>query len=75
VLGTDSYASNLQLNMMAEINTIQKHFPQIAIETILQWATINGAKALGIDDRFGNFEKGKNPGMVLIKDGVAKRIA
>ena len=74
VLGTDSYASNEQLNIMAEIHTIRRHFPQIALETILQWATLNGARALGIADRFGSFEKGKSPGLVLIKDGSARRV-
>lgn len=74
VLGTDSYASNHQLSIIAEINTIQKNFPQIPLATILQWATINGAKSLGIEDQFGSFEKGKNPGLVLVKDGVAEKI-
>ena len=74
VLGTDSYASNHQLNMMAEINTMQQHFPQIPLETMLQWATINGARALGIDHNFGSFDKGKQPGLLLINDGTAKRI-
>lgn len=74
VLGTDSYASNYTLNIMDEINTILAHFPQIPLETVLKWATINGAKALGIEGQFGSFEKGKKPGLVLIKDGVAKKI-
>ncbi|MBC7934639.1 MAG: amidohydrolase family protein [Rhizobacter sp.] len=74
ILGTDSYASNHQLNMMAEIDTIQKNFPLIPLATILQWATLNGAKALGIEKDFGSFEKGKRPGLVLIKDGQAKKV-
>ncbi len=74
VLGTDSYASNHQLSIMAEINTIQKNFPQIPLAAVLQWATINGAKTLGIDDVFGSFEKGKKPGLVLVEEGEAKKI-
>jgi cytosine/adenosine deaminase-related metal-dependent hydrolase len=66
VLGTDSLASNHELSIQAEINTIQKHFPQIPLTEILQWATINGAKALGFDKRLGSFEKGKQPGMVWL---------
>lgn len=70
VLGTDSYASNLQLNIMEEINTIRHHFPHINLEKILGWATLNGAKALGIANKFGSFEKGKAPGVVqLTADG------
>ena len=66
VLGTDSLASNHQLDLLAEINTIQRHYPEISIEEMLLWATSNGAKALGVQDRFGSFEKGKKPGVVII---------
>jgi len=73
VLGTDSYAGNWTLNIFEEIKTIRSHFPTIALETILQWATINGAKALEIDNLFGSFEKGKKPGVVLIgEEGVLR---
>jgi aminodeoxyfutalosine deaminase len=44
-LGTDSYSSNWQLSIVKEIQTIQQYFPSIALATILQWATINGARA------------------------------
>lgn len=74
VIGTDSYASNWQLNMMSEITTLRKNFPHISLATILKWATINGAKALGIDNQFGSFAAGKKPGIVLIKDEEVKRI-
>jgi aminodeoxyfutalosine deaminase len=75
VLGTDSYASNTQLNIFEEIKTIQKNFPQISLENILQWATINGARALEIDDMYGSFEKGKMSGVVLINDNSSQRIS
>ena len=68
VLGTDSYSSNWQLSIAKEMEAIQKHFPKISIESILQWATINGAKALLWDDELGSFEKGKKPGVVLINN-------
>ena len=67
-LGTDSLASNWSLNILDEIKTIQKYFPQITLEEILQWATINGATALQMDDQLGSFETGKKPGVVLIKN-------
>ena len=70
VLGTDSLASNHQLSIWEEIQTIQKHFPEIELEQLLGWATINGAKALGFSNSFGSFEKGKKPGVVYInKEG------
>jgi cytosine/adenosine deaminase-related metal-dependent hydrolase len=66
VLGTDSLASNWSLSIAGEMQTIRKYFPQIPLEEMLQWATINGAKALALDDRIGSFEKGKKPGVVLL---------
>jgi len=68
IIGTDSYASNTQLNIFEEIKTIQQetHFT-IPLVEILQWATINGARALQMDDTLGSFDKGKKPGIVLIE--------
>ena len=39
-------------------------FKGIPLTELLQWATINGAKALGIDDKFGTIEVGKQSGIV-----------
>ena len=66
VLGTDSYSSNWQLSIAKEIEAIQIHHRAIPLVTILQWATINGAKALQWDDKLGGFEKGKRPGVTLL---------
>lgn len=68
VIGTDSLASNHQLNILEELKTITKNFPGIQLETLLQWATINGARALQNDNVLGSFEKGKQPGIVLIEN-------
>ena len=67
VMGTDSYASNWSLNMLDEIKTIQQHLPQIPLDELLGWATLNGAQALQMDKGIGSFEKGKKPGIVLIE--------
>jgi cytosine/adenosine deaminase-related metal-dependent hydrolase len=66
VLGTDSLASNWSLNLLDEMKSIQQHFPGITMQRLLQWATINGARALQLDHELGSFEKGKRPGIVLI---------
>ena len=66
VLGTDSYSSNWQLNIAKEIEAIKKITPNIPLATILQWATINGAKALQWDKELGSFEKGKKPGVTSV---------
>lgn len=67
VLGTDSLASNGELNILSEIATLQKKFPTIKLETFLQAATINGAKALKMESTLGTFTKGKKPGVLLLK--------
>jgi cytosine/adenosine deaminase-related metal-dependent hydrolase len=69
VLGTDSLASNHQLSIWEEIKTLQSNFPNLSFAILLKWATINGAKALGMDDFLGSFEKGKQPG-VLVLEGM-----
>jgi cytosine/adenosine deaminase-related metal-dependent hydrolase len=48
VLGTDSYSSNWSLKISEELKTIHHYYPNIPIEMMLQWATVNGAKALGL---------------------------
>lgn len=69
VLGTDSLASNHQLSIWEEIKTLQKHFPELSLEQMLSWATINGAKALKIEKQYGSFEKGKKPGIAIVTAG------
>lgn len=68
VVGTDSLASNHQLNILEELKTIANKFPWIETEILLRWATINGANALQMNDQLGSFEKGKKPGIVIIKN-------
>jgi cytosine/adenosine deaminase-related metal-dependent hydrolase len=65
-IGTDSLASNHQLSILDELKTITAFFPEIQLEELLQWATLNGAKALLQDHQFGSFENGKRPGVILI---------
>lgn len=76
VLGTDSLASNDQLSILEEMKTLLKYFPTIEKQTLFQWATLNGARALQADRVFGSFEKGKKPGVVLVDEelATAKRI-
>ena len=68
VLGTDSLASNWSLNILDEMRTIRRSLPSILLEELLSWATINGARALNMDNRLGSFEKGKRPGVVVLDE-------
>ena len=65
-LGTDSLASNTKLSILEEMKIIQQHAPEIPLEMLMQWATFNGARALGVEHLYGSFEKGKTPGVNLI---------
>jgi len=67
-IGTDSLTSNWQLNVLEEMKTILKYQSYLDFETVLQWATINGASALGFSDVLGSIEVGKTPGLVLIEN-------
>ncbi|EHQ28332.1 amidohydrolase family protein [Mucilaginibacter paludis] len=65
-LGTDSLASNYKLCILSEMRTIQDNFTGISFAQMLPWATLNGAKFLGIADDKGSIEVGKTPGLNLI---------
>lgn len=65
-LGTDSLASNNQLNILSEMKTLQQH-KNVAFENLLLWATYNGAEFLGLNNQFGSIEVGKKPGLNLIQ--------
>jgi len=72
-LGTDGAASNNDLDMLGETRTaalIAKAVAQDAAavdaHTALQMATLNGAKALGIDAQTGSLELGKYADIIAI---------
>ena len=67
-LGTDSLASNSHLSILSEMKTVSKYFPEIHIEEIVRWGTLNGAKALNMNHELGTIEKGKKPGLNLISN-------
>jgi len=71
-IGTDSLASNRQLDIFSELKTLKKHFPKISWETLLHCATLQGARALGMAQQIGSFEKGKRPGFCLINTAMTE---
>lgn len=68
VIGTDSLASNSELSVLEELKTLQRHFPEIHIEDLVLWATMNGAIALGEEEKYGKIETGKKPGLLLLQN-------
>lgn len=67
-LGTDSLASNDQLSILSEMQTLYTHFPNIDLNTLISWATLNGAEALYIEDTYGSIAVNKRPGILWLKN-------
>jgi cytosine/adenosine deaminase-related metal-dependent hydrolase len=65
-IGTDSLTSNWQLSVLEEMKTIARYQSYVNFETLLRWATLNGAEALGYEKQLGSLEKGKTPGLNLL---------
>ena len=72
-LGTDGASSNNNLSMVKEMRlaamlaTISTMKPASTTPyEILEMATVNGARALGLDDRIGTIEEGKDADILLI---------
>jgi len=56
--GTDSSASNDDLDLLAEVRAIRDSETQIAASDLLEIATRGGARAIGVDQRLGTLEPG-----------------
>ncbi len=75
-LGTDGVASNNDLDMFGEMKTAALLAKAVASDstaadahTAIQMATLNGAKALGLDNSIGSLKKGKQADIVAIDLG------
>lgn len=75
-LGTDGAASNNDLDMFGEMRSAAmvgkayaKNAAALPAHTVLRMATMNGAKALGLDDEIGSLQAGKAADMVAIHLG------
>jgi aminodeoxyfutalosine deaminase len=66
-IGTDSLTSNWQLSILAEMQAIARYQSYVPLETMLRWATLNGAESLGFEDTLGSFTPGKTPGVLLLQ--------
>ncbi|WP_455222307.1 TRZ/ATZ family hydrolase [Kaarinaea lacus] len=76
-LGTDGAASNNDLDMLGEMRsaallakTVASDASAIPAQQALRMATINGARALGLDELIGSLEVGKAADIVAIDLGI-----
>ncbi len=65
-IGTDSLTSNWQLSILEEMKAIARYQSYVPFGTMLRWATLNGAEALGFDGTLGSIQPGKRPGILLL---------
>lgn len=65
-IGTDSLASNGNLNLLAEGVQVLNDHPSVRPETVLQMLTLNGAKALGRERDYGTLEPGRRAAIAAI---------
>lgn len=72
-LGTDGCASNNDLDLFLEMDTVAKLHKAKTLDptvmnarTVLRMATIQGARALGLDNSIGSLEKGKKADLIII---------
>jgi 5-methylthioadenosine/S-adenosylhomocysteine deaminase len=75
-LGTDGAASNNNLNLFEEMHLaallqklLRRDAEALPAREVLRMATIRGAKALGLGDRIGSLEVGKQADVVVIDAG------
>ena len=79
-IGTDGNTTNNTLDMFAEMKTLgllqksSRWDPVVAnAQELLDFATINGAKAVGMQDSIGSIEPGKYADIVIL-DGKAPNL-
>jgi cytosine/adenosine deaminase-related metal-dependent hydrolase len=65
-LGTDSLASNPDLDILGEARFFRAHNPKGSNAVLLRMATLNGAEALGWADETGRLSPGKSADLVVL---------
>ncbi len=65
-LGTDSLASNPDLDVLAEARFVHARYPDFPGDALLRMVTLSGAEALGWADEVGSLESGKSADFVAM---------
>jgi 5-methylthioadenosine/S-adenosylhomocysteine deaminase len=77
-LGTDGSASNNDLDLFGEMDTAAKIHKGLALDptvmdaaTVIRMATIEGARAIGLENHIGSLEPGKQADLIVIDTAKA----
>jgi cytosine/adenosine deaminase-related metal-dependent hydrolase len=65
-LGTDSRASNPDLNLFEEMRFVAAHYP-LDPQRLLRMATQDGAKALGLGEHYGSLVPGSAADLTIVR--------
>jgi cytosine/adenosine deaminase-related metal-dependent hydrolase len=65
-LGTDSLASNPDLDLLAEARVVRHRYPDVPGDVVLRMATLDGAEALGWAHECGSLDAGKSADFVAV---------
>jgi len=65
-LGTDSLASNPDLDLLAEARFVHSRYPDFPGDALLRMVTLSGAEALGWADETGSLQVGKSADLVAV---------
>ncbi|MCA1595555.1 MAG: amidohydrolase family protein [Chloroflexi bacterium] len=66
-LGTDSLASNDNLDMLEELRLVRRLYPEVSAERWLEAATLRGARALRMEAEVGSLEAGKYADLAVVR--------
>lgn len=65
-LGTDSLASNPDLNLLSDLRHLARMQPEVSPPELVRVATLNGAQALGLGNQCGSLTAGKSADLVVV---------
>jgi cytosine/adenosine deaminase-related metal-dependent hydrolase len=65
-LGTDSLASNRELNLFAEMRCLSQQHPGLAPETRIEFVTKNPARAIGMAGQLGEISEGSAADLIAL---------
>jgi aminodeoxyfutalosine deaminase len=71
-IGTDGRGSNPDLSIWNELVFLAQRYPDVDPAVLLRLGTLNGARALGLEEDLGTLEKGKSARAAVISLGTTR---